>query len=274
MREFAFGTDKQFEELDQLLQDNQCHVYNGCSLPECCTPKLARIGFEQNCNGHYILYVDKGICAETDHSDFKNFIENGEIRFICMDDMICFLRGLQPLFEEACSADKRAHSGSETQQTNDVETSVYKAAEPVSDDPVYDPSKVKALKEEEEVPKMVWPEEIAAPLKKKVFGQDNVIDEIANKIVINKMRKDKKLLVMALIGPTATGKSETAKSLADVLSDVYETQYGYIEIAGSEFVGEHTVHRFFGAPPGYVGFGNDTVLEPVRSLSEKTKSML
>lgn len=239
MREFVFGTDKQFEELDGLLQDNQCHVYNGCSLPECCTPNLARIGFERNCNGHYILYIDKGICTETDHSDFKNFIANGEMRFICIEDMICFLRGLQPLF---C---------------------LHKAVEPGPDDPVYDPSKVKALKEED-APKMVWPEDIAAPLKKKVFGQDNVIDEIANKIVINKMRKEKKLLVMALIGPTATGKSETAKSLADVLTNVYGTPYGYIEIAGSEFVGEHTVHRFFGAPPGYVGFGNDTVLEPVR----------
>ncbi len=240
MREFVFGTDKQFEELDGLLQDNQCHVYNGCSLPECCTPNLARIGFERNCNGHYILYIDKGICTETDHSDFKNFIANGEMRFICIEDMICFLRGLQPLF---C---------------------LHKAVEPGPDDPVYDPSKVKALKEEADAPKMVWPEDIAAPLKKKVFGQDNVIDEIANKIVINKMRKEKKLLVMALIGPTATGKSETAKSLADVLTNVYGTPYGYIEIAGSEFVGEHTVHRFFGAPPGYVGFGNDTVLEPVR----------
>lgn len=264
MREFAFGTDQQFEELEQQLLDNQCHVYNGCILPECCTPKIARIGFEQNCNGHYILYIDKGICVETDHSDFKNFIENGEIRFICMDDMICFLRGLQPLFEGPCSADKSAHHGSESQLNSGAESCLYKATEPISEDPVYDPSKVKALKEEEEVPKMVWPEEIAALLKQKVFGQDNVIDEIANKIVINKMRKEKKLLVMALIGPTATGKSETAKSLADVLSNVYETPYGYIEIAGSEFVGEHTVHRFFGAPPGYVGFGNDTVLEPVR----------
>ena len=52
--------------------------------------------------------------------------------------------------------------------------------------------------------------------------------------------------------------------MADVLTEVYGTPYGYIEIAGSEFVGEHTVHRFFGAPPGYVGYGNDTVLEPVR----------
>lgn len=263
MREFAFGTDQQFEELDQLLQDNQCHVYNSCCLPECCTPRTARIGFEQNCSGHYILYIDKGICAETDQSDFKNFIENGEIRFICIDDMICFLRGLQSLFETDNSMDRNANQDNFAQQHRE-EACLHKAVEEHSGNSVFDPTKVKALKDEEDVPKMVWPDEIADPLKKKVFGQDNVIDEIANKIVINKMRKDKKLLVMALIGPTATGKSETAKSLADVLSNVYETPYGYIEIAGSEFVGEHTVHRFFGAPPGYIGFGNDTVLEPVR----------
>ena len=78
------------------------------------------------------------------------------------------------------------------------------------------------------------------------------------------MRKTKKLLVMALVGPTATGKSETAKSLAEVMSHTYGTPYGFIEIAGSEFIGEHTVHRFFGAPPGYVGHGEPTILEPVR----------
>ena len=263
MREFVFGTDRQFEELDQLLQDNKCHVYKCCSLPEFCTPKTARIGFEKNRSGHYIMYIDKGICAETDNSDFKNLIEKGKIRFICIDDMICFLRGLQHLFETNSSTDRNVHNNV-AQQYRKGETCLYQAVKENSDDPVYDPSKVKALKDKADVQKRVWPEEIAAPLKKKVFGQDNVIDEIANKIVINKMRKEKKLLVMALIGPTATGKSETAKSLADVLSDVYGTSYGYIEIAGSEFVGEHTVHRFFGAPPGYVGFGNDTVLEPIR----------
>ncbi|MCD7956032.1 MAG: AAA family ATPase [Lachnospiraceae bacterium] len=123
---------------------------------------------------------------------------------------------------------------------------------------------MKQLKQESEEPKMVWPEEIAGPLKKKIFGQDEVIDEIARKIVINKMRKDKKLLVMVFIGPTATGKSETAKSLSEILSDCYETPYGYIEIAGNEFISEHTINRFFGAPPGYVGYGKDPVLAPVR----------
>ena len=83
-------------------------------------------------------------------------------------------------------------------------------------------------------------------------------------IALNRMRKKSKLLTVMLLGPTATGKSETAKSLAGVLSDVTGTKYDFIDLAGSEFVGEHSVHRFFGAPPGYVGHGQATVLDAVR----------
>lgn len=256
MREFAFGTDEQYRDLEAALNDNRCHVYNGCILPTGCMPASARIGFEMNCDGHYIMYIDKGIRFETAHEDFKSLIDKGEIKFICYEDMVDFLRGLRDLFE----ATESNATGQNGKATVGKEETINRE----EDIPVYDPEKVKALKEENEIQHQVWPEEIAEPLKKKVFGQEAVIDDIAKKIVINKMRKDKRLLVMALIGPTATGKSETAKSLADVLSTVYGTPYGYIELAGSEFVGEHTVHRFFGAPPGYVGYGNETVLEPVR----------
>ena len=260
MREFAFGTDAQFRELETALNDNRCHVYNGCVLPRGCVPESVRIGFEKNCEGHFIMYIDKGVTADTTHEDFKALIDNGEIKFICFEDLVDFLRSLQSLFSQAdfCEQD---HSYKDMSKNSVVEVGDTNQSE---DSPVYDPEKVKALKEEKEVKRQVWPEEISEPLKKKVYGQESVIDDIAKKVVINRMRKEKKLLVMALIGPTATGKSETAKSLADVLTEVYGTPYGYIEIAGSEFVGEHTVHRFFGAPPGYVGYGNDTVLEPVR----------
>lgn len=260
MREFAFGTDAQFRELETALNDNRCHVYNGCVLPIGCVPESVRIGFEKNCEGHYIMYIDKGISVETTHKDFKALIDKGEIKFMCFEDLIDFLRSLQSLFSPAefCKKDQSSNNKSKNTAIAPGDTNQSE------DTPVYDPEKVKVLKEEKKVQRQVWPEEISEPLKKKVYGQESVIDDIAKKIVINRMRKEKKLLVMALIGPTATGKSETAKSLADVLSEVYGTPYGYIEVAGSEFVGEHTVHRFFGAPPGYVGYGNDTVLEPVR----------
>lgn len=81
---------------------------------------------------------------------------------------------------------------------------------------------------------------------------------------MHKMQKKEKILTVMLLGPTATGKSETAKSLAKILTGIYGTEYGCIEVAGSEFASSHTVNRFFGAPPGYVGHGQPTVLDPVR----------
>ena len=111
----------------------------------------------------------------------------------------------------------------------------------------------------------VSPSDIAAALGKKVFGQDEVIQTISEKIAVNMMRRECRLLTIGLIGPTATGKSQTARSVAEVLSELYEVPYGFIEIAGNEFLGEHSVNRFFGAPAGYVGHGSPTLLEPVRN---------
>lgn len=275
MFEFVHGTAAQFTALDSELSDCLCHVYKNRQLPAFCTPDRARIGFERTVDGYYILYIDKGICTTEGNADFKAFLENGEAKFICMDDMIAFLHSLSPFFPLPGGGGQPDHYGDcvtpapATVASNMDTLATGGGKSPTTSKPdqpesVYNKNKVDEIRAVEEEPVMVWPEDIATPLKKKVFGQDDAIDDIATKIAKSRLRKDKKLLVMDLIGPTATGKSETAKSLADVLTETTGTTYGFIEVAGSEFQEEHTVSRFFGAPPGYVGYGNDTVLEPVR----------
>ncbi len=246
MREFVYGTIEQFEVLEQELSEGKKYIFANRTLPASCTPGAASIWFAK-VDGVYCIFIDRGITTSVENRDFKNFLERGEIEFLSLEEMISFLHSLQPLFP------------------NPPVEEVSASRQGVSAVDVLDKQKLQQIQAQEGKPKMVWPEELAAPLKKKIFGQDSVIDALADKVVINQMRKEKKLLTMALVGPTATGKSETAKSLAEVLTAAYGTQYGYIEIAGSEFIGEHTVHRFFGAPPGYVGHGQDTILEPVRA---------
>ena len=90
------------------------------------------------------------------------------------------------------------------------------------------------------------------------------IDSLAEAIVINQMRKDNKLLVMALLGPPATGKSTVGRCLSEIMSELYGLKYGFIEIAANEYTQEHMVQKFLGAPPSYVGHGEKTVLDPVR----------
>ena len=250
MYQFVSYSDAEFDELGRSLEDNRCHVYPECTLPDCCSRRSARMGFEKDCNGFYILYIDMNIHADTQQQDFLMLLENGELRFLNFSDMVDFLRSLAPLFQTASST------------KDEPALSARSATEHWS--PTYDPALVAAMKESLDAPKVVWPEDIAEPLKKKIFGQDSALEEIATKIVINRLGRTKRLLTIAMIGPTATGKSDTARCLAEILSDVYGRPYGFIEISGNEFIGEHSVHRFFGAPPGYVGYGNHTLLEPVR----------
>ena len=262
MWEFVFGKDQQFAALDRELCEGKNYKFPNRRLPDSCTPSVACLTVGKRDEVYY-LYIDKGVSTTSDNDEFRTFLERGCAMFICMDDMAEFLRSLRPLFavsERLCeaSSESREHQG--LLQAGSTDSSISK---PIDD--IVDIEGVHEILKSEDKPKFVSPEDIAEKLKEKVFGQDEVIDALSDKIVINKMRKTNKLLVVAFLGPTGTGKSEAAKNLAETLTEVYGTTYGYIEIAGNEFRGEHTIHRFFGAPPGYVGHGQPTLLDPVRN---------
>lgn len=269
MREFVYGTAAQFNVLDKELSSGKKYKFEGRMLPDSCSTDRACIWFAK-IDDVYYLFIDKGITTSVENDDFRFLLDRGETKFVCMEDMISFFQSLQPLFPVRAEEDNGTTATTEIgvmceqSENSTTDTHTSKLEQEIIINDVVDKQKLKEIKTASGRTKMVWPEELATPLKNKVFGQDRVIDVLADKIVINQIRKEKKLLVIALVGPTATGKSETAKSLAEVMSEAYGTQYGYIEIAGSEFIGEHTVHRFFGAPPGYVGHGQATVLEPIR----------
>ncbi len=53
------------------------------------------------------------------------------------------------------------------------------------------------------------------------------------------------------LGPTGTGKTELAKSLADFL---FDDESAMVRIDMSEYSEKHSVARLVGAPPGYIGY--------------------
>ena len=241
MKELVFGTAAQFDGLEALLADGRCHVFEHCVLPPGCTPGTARLGFEKN-SSVYILYIDYGIKTTVQDAKFCSLLEQGEVRFVCMQDMVEFLYALQPLFGAAAPS-----AGAEPDR---AQATPPVAEETPSEDDVVDMAAVLEQREKREQPQLVDPEKISGPLKKHVFGQDDALNDIAELVAVHKMRKKEKILTVMLLGPTATGKSETAKSLAEIMTGIYGTEYGCIEVAGSEFASSHTVNRFFGAPPG------------------------
>ncbi len=58
--------------------------------------------------------------------------------------------------------------------------------------------------------------------------------------------------VFLLVGPSGTGKTETALALADAL---FGGEKALITINLSEYREPHTVSQLKGSPPGYVGYG-------------------
>ncbi|HAA82336.1 MAG TPA: chaperone protein ClpB, partial [Thermotoga naphthophila] len=57
--------------------------------------------------------------------------------------------------------------------------------------------------------------------------------------------------VFLFLGPTGVGKTELARTLADVL---FGSEDAMIRLDMSEYMEKHSVARLIGAPPGYVGY--------------------
>lgn len=95
-------------------------------------------------------------------------------------------------------------------------------------------------------------ENLAPRMKNKVYGQDVAIDKLTEAIFMSKagLRNPSKPIGSFLFtGPTGTGKTYTAKKLAESLG-VHFARFDM-----SEYMEKHTVSKFIGAPPGYVGHG-------------------
>ena len=87
-------------------------------------------------------------------------------------------------------------------------------------------------------------------IKTKVFGQDDAVDQIVEAIFVAKAglrEPNKPIGSFLLVGPTGTGKTETAKQLAQ------ELESKLIRFDISEYQERHSVSKLIGAPPGYVG---------------------
>jgi ATP-dependent Clp protease ATP-binding subunit ClpB len=97
-------------------------------------------------------------------------------------------------------------------------------------------------------------------LKKRVVGQDHAIRIIVNALKIsgaNLHEKGKPIGSFFLLGPTGTGKTELAKTLAEFL---FEDETNMIRFDMSEFSESHSAALLLGAPPGYVGYEEGGIL--------------
>lgn len=94
-------------------------------------------------------------------------------------------------------------------------------------------------------------EKLESHLKEEVYGQDSALSEVVDKILVSRAglkSENKPVGSFVFMGPTGTGKTETAKALAKHLG------VKLVRFDMSEYQEKHSVSKLIGSPPGYVGF--------------------
>jgi ATP-dependent Clp protease ATP-binding subunit ClpA len=107
-------------------------------------------------------------------------------------------------------------------------------------------------------------------MRNKVFGQETAIEILLDKIFIAQAglkSLNKPVGSFLFTGPTGVGKTETAKVLAASMG------VELVRFDMSEFQEKHSVAKFIGAPPGYVGF-EDNAGMLITKLQEHPNAIL
>lgn len=94
-------------------------------------------------------------------------------------------------------------------------------------------------------------------LRNCIFGQDEAVDVVTRAVLRSRAglnRENRPTGSFLFYGPTGVGKTELARRLAELLG------VSFLRFDMSEYMEQHAVARFIGAPPGYVGFDQGGLL--------------
>jgi len=111
---------------------------------------------------------------------------------------------------------------------------------------------------------------LAAALKKRIIGQDDAIEMIADAVLrasVGLKRAEQPVGAFLFMGYSGVGKTETAKALAEELCGG-----NLVRVDCSEYQQPHEVAKLTGSPPGYVGYDDGGHL--TREVAKKPFSVV
>ncbi len=91
-------------------------------------------------------------------------------------------------------------------------------------------------------------------IHKRLVNQEEAVKAVANAIRRSRVgitEENRPIGSFLFLGPTGVGKTELARSLAEIM---FDNENALVRLDMSEYMERHTVSRMIGSPPGYVGY--------------------
>ncbi len=190
----------------------------------------ARVGIEINPDtGRSLLHIERGLTYSGPSNEVTTWFATGTRSFDSYAQLQEWLSG--PLAAAYSGHAASTNDGSGSAQASDTRTH-----EPI----------------------LIEPNDLAAALATEVVGQERSIEQIASAAALHLARRSPRRPLTALaLGPTGVGKTLLAQSLAAAIATASGKPCDCLRLDMTEFEERHTVSKLFGAPPGYVGFGEE-----------------
>ena len=218
------------------------------SMPDNCEPRESVIGFYRS-EGQYVVYLEQAVQYSGRNSALKALTQNGGYTAHKWGEIVRFCRS----FPEDVPPDPPPNVAVGTEQSSGGS----------SEEDITDFSAIEIPTSEPKVTPLTF-EFIRKELKKVVIGQDFAVDCAAYLLAAHLSKPNpKRPLSLLFHGVPATGKSELAKAIGDLLAHYGAPSYSVVWVDLNTYTEPHTVHNLTGAPASYIGHDETPVFYAV-----------
>ena len=243
--DFAQAPDQDYRWLQQqidALPEGRTFYFENCELPAGCVPANATVGLYK-ASARYAMFLEGSVRYSGSNRAMINLSRGPHLFFRNFSEMKRFL---QTLPREPDSPETAPEQEEDACDLNTV----------INAEEISLPQRTALSATDYQT--------IQREMEKQIIGQKNAVETIAHQVSLhlNKSNPKKPLSIIAY-GPPGTGKSESAKSLAKILSRLGPHEYSTVWTELNTFTEAHSVYRLTGSPPGYVGYDDKPVFEAV-----------